>query len=133
MSDTPYVDEHGPRARGLRDEVPPRLTAAGLATGLGAVWGLLGYAILWEGVPVGVDRPFVQSLGGTLALLPVRAVLWGIRRAEVFAGRTFDLSGNHWWIAPTAGAVGAGILVGATVLARAIVRRLRTPAVDRGR
>ncbi len=124
------MDEPGPGTRGLRDETPPRLSTAGVATGLGAAWGLLGYAILWEGVPVGVDRPFVQSLGGTLALLPVRAVLWGIRRAEVLAGRTFDLSANHWWIAPAAGVIGAAIVAGVMVLARAALWRLRAPVID---
>ncbi len=41
-----------------------------------------------------------------MVLLPVRTVLWGIHRAELLAGRTFDLSRTHWWIAPAAASGG---------------------------
>jgi hypothetical protein len=115
----------GEGGAGLRDDPPPRAPAVGWAFGLGTLWGLLGYAILWEGEPVAVGRPFVQSLVGTLVLLPVRIVLWGIRAAEGLADRTFDLSSTHAWIAPVAGAIGAAIAVAATWSARGVVRRLR--------
>lgn len=114
-----------PRGRGLRDEAPPRLSLVGVAAGLGALWGLLGYSILWDGVPITVDRPFVQSVGGTLVLLPVRAVLWGIHLAEDVAGRPFDLSRTHWWIALAAGAVGAAILFVVATTARGLARGRR--------
>jgi hypothetical protein len=120
--------EAGPREHpgpGLREDAPPRRSVLGLASGVGAIWGLLGYSILWEGTPLVVDRPFVQSVAGTLVLLPVRWVLWGIHRAEQAAGRSFDLSRNHWWIALVAAGVGAGIAVAATAAVRGSVRRLR--------
>jgi hypothetical protein len=109
-----------PDRSGLPDE--PRLSAGGVALGIGAVWGLLGYSVLWEGVPFAVQRPFVQSVLGTLALLPVRTVLWLIHRAELIADRTFDLSQNHWWIGALAGAIGAGIAVSVAWAGRAALR-----------
>lgn len=108
---------------GLRDGYPG-LTALGAITGLGAAWGLLGYAVLWEGTPFQVQRPFVTSLFGTIVLLPARAVIWTIHLAEVIAGRSFDLSQNHWWIALAASALGAAALAGVYGLARSIRRRM---------
>lgn len=110
--------------RGLRDRAPRAHTAAWIA-GLGAVWGLLGYSILWEGRPVVVDRAFVESPLGTLLLLPVRTVLTGIRLTEVLLGRSFVLAENHRWIGPVAGLVGAAIAAGVFVLARGLLRRAR--------
>ncbi len=120
------------RRGGLPEEATPRVTAGGLAFGAGAIWGLLGYAILWEGAPVTVDRPFVQSVPGTIALLPVRVVLWAIRGAEALAGRSFDLSRNHWWIALVAGAIGAAIAVTLTWAVRAALRVVRRSSAARG-
>jgi hypothetical protein len=108
---------------GLRDDYP-RVTALGAITGLGAGWGLLGYAVLWEGTPFQVQRPFVTSVIGTLVLLPARVVIWGIHLAEVMAGRSFDLSQNHWWIALAASTLGAGTLAGVYRLGRAVRRRM---------
>ncbi|MGZ5354159.1 MAG: hypothetical protein ACXWDS_04580 [Actinomycetota bacterium] len=108
---------------GLREERPPGISATGLALGAGAIWGVLGYSVLWEGTPFAVQRPFVRSIVGTLVLLPVRAVLWAIHRAEILADRTFDLSANHWWIGVAAGVVGAAIGAGVGLIARAAVRR----------
>jgi len=92
---------------------------------------MLGYSVLWDGAPFAVDRPFVQSAFGTIALLPVRTVLWGIHLAEGTLDRTFDFSQNHWWIGILAGAIGAGLAIGLGWLARTILRRLR-PAVRAG-
>ena len=122
------MHEPEPAGHGLREDAPPGPSVIGVAFGLGVAWGVLGYAILWEGVPWSVDRPFVQSVVGTVVLLPVRAVLWAIRRAEVIAGRTFDLSQNHWWIALAAAAIGAAIVVAATWLVRTLARRSRRPS-----
>jgi steroid 5-alpha reductase family enzyme len=72
-----------------------------------------------------VQRPFVESTLGLLALLPVRVVLWAIRLAEDAAGRTFELSANHRWIAFAAAVVGASIVGFAAFGARALVRRFR--------
>jgi hypothetical protein len=107
---------------GLRDDYP-RVTTLGAITGLGAGWGLLGYAVLWEGTPFQVQRPFVTSVIGTLVLLPARVVIWGIHLAEVMAGRSFDLSQNHWWIALAASTLGAGTLAGVYRLGRSVRRR----------
>ena len=65
---------------------------------LGALWGLAGYGVLWEGAPVTVSRPFVESAIGTLALLPSRVVIWAILATERLAGRPFDLADSHAWI-----------------------------------
>jgi hypothetical protein len=108
---------------GLRDDYP-RVTALGAITGLGAGWGLLGYAVLWEGTPFRVQRPFVTSVIGTVVLLPARVVIWGIHLAEVMAGRSFDLSQNHWWIALAASTLGAGSLAGVYRLVRSVRRRM---------
>ncbi len=57
-----------------------------VAAGLGALWGTLGYAALWENVPFAPSRGFVLSVHGTLALLPVRVVLGPIRAATGSGG-----------------------------------------------
>jgi hypothetical protein len=110
-------------------ERPPRVSVVTVAAAVGSAWGLLCYSILWEGEPVGVQRAFVDSTLGLLALLPVRVVLWAIRLAEDVAGRTFELSANHWWIGVAAAVVGAVIVGVATFGGRALLRRLdRDPA-----
>ena len=119
---------------GLRDDAPASVSPLGLAFGVGLVWGLLGYSILWEGTPFVVQRPFVQSILGTIALLPICTVLWAIHLAEQLAGRPFDLSQNHWWIGVLAGAVGAAFGVGVWWGVRAVRRRARShedPSVER--
>ena len=84
----------------------------------GAVWGLGGYALLWGHTPLVVHRPFVESLGGTLLLFPVRVVLWIIHGLERAAGGPFDFSSNHWWIGLSAAVVGAVLVVTAAWLGR---------------
>jgi hypothetical protein len=119
--------EHGtndaPEGAGLRDEYP-RLSGVGVAVGLGGLWGVLCYSVLWEGRPFGVDRAFVESVLGTLVLLPARLVLWAIRWIELLADRTFDLSRNHLWIGLVTSAVGALITLVAFVVARMMWRRI---------
>jgi hypothetical protein len=112
------------RTEGLRDEYP---RASGLATmaGIGAVWGFFGYTVLWQGVPFGVNRRFVESVVGTLVLLPVRTVLWGVHIGERFAGRSFDFADDNWWIGVAAAAIGALIVVLAFVVVRTAARALR--------
>lgn len=118
--DRPGEVGHGLRA--ARDELraPPLL----IALALGALWGALGYAILWEGVPFEVHRPFVQSARGTILLLPARSVLWAIHAAEGVAGRPFELSSTHGWIGATAAALGAAAVGASWVVGRRIVRRV---------
>ena len=113
------------RRTGLRDDAPAGISPLGVAFGAGLVWGLLGYSILWEGTPFVVQRPFVQSVLGTIVLLPIRTVLWAIHLAERVAGRPFDFSQNHWWIGVLAGAVGAAIGVGVWWGVRAVGTRVR--------
>jgi hypothetical protein len=112
------------RAEGLRDEYP---RASGLAAtaAIGAVWGFLGYTVLWQGVPFGVDRPFVESVVGTLVLFPVRTVLWGVHIGERFAGRSFDFADDNWWIGLAAALIGGAILVLGFVVVRTAARVLR--------
>ena len=87
------------------------------------MWGLLGYAVLWQGVPFTVDRPFVESFEGTLVLLPVRLVLWAIRWAEKVAGHPFAFSDSaSKWIALAASLAGALVALGAFVLVRGVIR-----------
>jgi hypothetical protein len=112
------------RTEGLRDEYP---RASGLATmaGTGAVWGLFGYTVLWQGVPFGVNRRFVESVVGTLVLLPVRTVLWGVHIGERFTGRSFNFADDNWWIGVAAAAIGGAIVVLAFVVVRTAARALR--------
>jgi hypothetical protein len=108
---------------------PPVIAAA-----VGAAWGLLGYAVLWGHTPIVVHRPFVVGGVGTVLLFPIRAVLWGIRVVEErMAGAPFDFSRNHGWIGAAAGLVGAALVVGGFLMARAISRRLRPEAATAGR
>jgi hypothetical protein len=111
-----------------RDRIP-RPSVVTIAAAVGSAWGLLCYSILWEGEPVQVQRPFVDSIVGAVALLPVRVVLWAIHLAEDLAGRTFALSANHRWIAFAAAAIGALIVGGAAFAGRTLVRRLRRSRV----
>lgn len=108
------------RGRGLRDDVPGFSWGAAWA-GVGTLWGLVGYTILWEGEPVQVNRAFVESAVGVLLLLPVRLVIWSIHLAEGLAGRTFDLSRSYLWIGFVASAVGAAIAVVGFLLARRLI------------
>ena len=84
----------------------------------GAVWGFGGYALLWGHTPIIVHRSFVESLGGTLLLFPVRVVLWAIHGLERAAGAPFDFSSNNWWIGVAAGATGAALAVAVTGVVR---------------
>lgn len=122
----PGVDDpEAQDASGLRDE-HPRASPITAAAAIGALWGLFGYSVLWEGRPFVVDRRFVTSVPGTLVLLPVRAVLWGIRLAETVAGRAFESSANTWWIGALAALVGAALVSGGVLGARRIARRRRS-------
>lgn len=107
----------------LRDlpRFPPLLVAASL----GALWGAMGYAILWGLTPITVSRQFVLSFQGTLALLPVRLVLWSIKAAEGLAGRHFHFPDFNWWIGAVAAGVGAGMATAAVALGRFLLRRAR--------
>jgi hypothetical protein len=109
---------------GLRAEVP-RSSGAWVAAAVGAFWGLVSYSILWEAVPAQVDRAFVESQGGTLALLPSRIAIWVIALAESAAGHSFDLSKTFGWIAPLAGAIGGALTMAGYVTLRTIIRRIR--------
>ena len=112
------------RTEGLRDEYP---RASGLATmaGIGAVWGFFGYTVLWQGVPFGVNRRFVESVVGTLVLFPVRMVLWAVHIGERLAGRSFDFADDNWWIGVASALIGGAIVVLAFVVVRSAVRALR--------
>ena len=110
---------------GIPEDDRPRVSPVAVAAGGGALWGVGGYTVLWEGEPFVVHRPFVESVAGTLVLLPVRAVLWAIHVAEDVAGRTFDLSTNHTWIAVAAAAIGAGVAAAVVASTRSALRRLR--------
>jgi hypothetical protein len=97
-----------------------------VTAGLGALWGLGGYALLWGHTPVVITRSFVVSLPGTLLLLPIRLVLWGIRFVEDrVVDRSFDFSRSNAWIGGLAGLVGAALAVGTFLAARWVVRRIR--------
>ena len=120
-------DGQGPATggHGLRDDYP-RASGIGVAVGIGGLWGILCYSILWEGTPAEVDRRFVESALGTLVLLPARLVLWAIRWVELLLDRTFDFSSNHLWIAVATSAVGAALALIGFLTLRAAARRVRT-------
>ena len=92
---------------------------------VGMAWGLACYAVLWGHTWIVVHRSFVVSPVGTLILLPMRLVLWGIRAFERASGGPFDFSSNNWWIGVAAGLVGAVIVTLAVVLVRQAVRVVR--------
>jgi hypothetical protein len=104
------MDERPPPA-GI--EQPPRMRPETIGAGAGMLWGAFCYSVLWEGTPFGVDLRFVESVGGTLLLLPARLVLWAVRAAEILTGRTFDLSSSTWILGVATAAVGlsTGVLV----------------------
>ncbi len=81
--------------------------------------------MLWGHTSIVVHRSFVVSPVGTLILLPVRLVLWGIRALERAAGGPFEFSSNNWWIGLAAGLVGAAIATLAVVLVRLALRAFR--------
>lgn len=99
-------------------EAPPRIRPASVAAGAGLLWGAFSYSILWEGSPFPVDRAFVESLRGTIVLLPARIALWGMHAAEAISGRTFELSRSTWILALAAGISGlaVGLLVAVVVM-----------------
>ncbi|HZD79500.1 MAG TPA: hypothetical protein VE646_05630 [Actinomycetota bacterium] len=120
------MDHEGPeRGSGLREEVP-RAGALGTATALGGLWGLLGYTVLWDGTPFATDRRFVESVLGTMALLPIRLVLWGIRAFELLTGRTYNFPDSNWWIGAVAGLLGALIVAGGVLAIRTTARWVRS-------
>ena len=103
----------------------PRLHPLVLAAGVGALWGALGYAVLWGFTPLTVSRRFVVGVVGTLVLLPVRTVLWGIRVVERMTGRAYHFPDSNWWIGVVAALVGAVLVLVATALMRAALRHAR--------
>jgi hypothetical protein len=105
-----------------------------VAAGLGAAWGLAGYALLWGHAPIVVHRPFVVSTVGTVLLLPIRLVLWAIRLVEEhLAGGPFDFSANNAWIGALAAAVGAVVVVAGFLMIRAVSRRRGAASAGRAR
>jgi hypothetical protein len=91
----------------------------------GAVWGFAAYRILWGYTQVVVDRRFVDSVTGLLALLPVRAVVAVIDLVERHVvHRTFDLSSNNAWIGWAAAVVGAVVVALTWWIVRAPLRFL---------
>jgi hypothetical protein len=105
-----------------------RLPGWAIAALVGALWGLVGYALLWGHTPVVVHRSFVVSPLGTLALLPVRLVLWSIHVVERLAGSPFDFSGNNAWIGALAGVAGAAVVTITYVLVRTTARLISRPS-----
>jgi hypothetical protein len=106
--------------------LPLRRRSGGLlAAGLGAAWGLAGYAVLWGYTPLTIHRSFVVSAAGTIVLLPVRAVLAGIGVVEErIAGHPFQLAETHGWIGLVAAAVGAALAGAGFLVVRGLVRRV---------
>ena len=105
-----------------------RLPGWAVAALSGALWGLVGYALLWGHTSVVIHRSFVVSPLGTLALLPIRLVLWAIHGVERLAGSPFDFSGNNAWIGALAGLAGAALAVLAFTVIRVTVRLLSRPS-----
>lgn len=86
-------------------------TRTRIAAVAGAIWGLSGYALLWGHTPVVIHRAFVESVPGTVLLLPIRVVLWAIHGLERASGGPFVFSDNSWWIGAASGVVGAATIV----------------------
>lgn len=123
---------------GLRLGAARRFRPAAALAVIGALWGAATYEILWGYTSIVVTRRYVDSVAGLATLLPARIVLYAIHVVEDrIAGHPFGLSRSDWWIGLTATAVGAGLLTGAFLLARAVVRLIRSrgraPSVAFGR
>jgi hypothetical protein len=104
----------------LRDT---RVSPIAVVAGVGAIWGVVGFAVLWGYTSIQVTRPFVQSVPGLLVLLPVRTVLFAIHLVEDrLVGRPFDLSANHDWIGLVSATAGAMIATAVYLLFRAASR-----------
>ncbi|HEX6262667.1 MAG TPA: hypothetical protein VF097_07460 [Actinomycetota bacterium] len=103
----------------------PRVHPVMAAMAGGALWGAMGYAVLWGLSPIVVGRAFVVSAIGTILFLPVRLVLWVLRWVEGLVGRPFEFAHSNWWIGALAAVVGAGIGIALTLTARTAFRRLR--------
>jgi hypothetical protein len=99
-------------------ERPPRMRPETVGAGAGLLWGAFCYSVLWEGTPFAVDLRFVESVGGSLLLLPARLVLWGVRGAEMATGRTFELAASTWILGAATAVVGLLIGVLAVLAAR---------------
>ena len=108
-----------------------RLPGWAVAALVGALWGLVGYALLWGHTPVVIHRSFVVSPLGTLALLPVRLVLWSIHVIERLADSSFDFSRNNAWIGALSGAAGAAMAFLAYALVRTTARLFSRSAAPR--
>ena len=109
------------------ERLRPTVPVVAVAAAIGALWGLFGYALLWGHTPLVLHRTFVVSVPGTLLLLPVRVVLWGIHAVERAVGHPFDFSQRNAWIGAVAGVVGAAIAVGTIAVVRVAARRMRAP------
>ena len=102
-----------------RGGVSPVLVAASI----GAIWGFLGYAVLWGYTPLFPSRAFVLGRLGTILFAPVRAVLWGIHVVEErSASAPFDFSANNGWIGLLAALVGAAMLALVVAAVRVVLR-----------
>ena len=114
------------------DERTPRRTSAlAAAAGAGALWGAMCYSILWEGTPFLVDRRFVESIRGTIVLLPARIALWGVHLAERIAGRTFELADTTWVLAAAVVAAGVVVCVAGVAVVRVAIAAGRWTAGKR--
>lgn len=113
------------RPDGMSVERRPRANPAVVGAGAGLLWGAFCYSVLWEGTPFNVDRPFVESVLGTLLLLPARLVLWAIHAAELLAGRTFQLADSTWifGVASCVAGLGLGVLIVLAVRGAAVLIR----------
>ena len=95
-----------------------------LVTAAGALWGAIGYLVLWGHTPLFPSRRMVASGLGLVLFLPVRVVLWVIRAIEGLAGRSFALAESSWWIGLLAAVAGAAIVMLPLLAVRA-TRRVR--------
>lgn len=105
----------------------PRFPPVTAAIVLGALWGGLAYVVLWGYTPLLLSRRFVVGGLGTILLLPVRLVLWGIRALEGAVGETFLLADASWWIGLAAALVGAILALAVLGLARLTRRMVTSP------
>lgn len=99
----------------------------------GAAWGLASYLVLWGDTPIVVTERFVESLPGTLLLLPARAVLESIHFVEQrIVHHPFDFSTHNSWIGYVSAITGAAILALAWAVVSAPARmRARRRTEDR--
>jgi len=93
---------------------------------IGALWGAIAFLLLWGYTSIQLTRRDVDSVVWTIALLPVRLVLFAIHVVEDHVvHHPFHFADNHDWIGVVSAAVGALIALTAVAVIRVTLSSIR--------